>query len=201
MGPSSGLEEVDRHLRPRCVRVSRPEDFPLRLENLVQHGSRLAGLALSDERHGEFVLGLQGAGMIRGQGAGPGGEDVPEYCFCLGDLALLGDVMGEVMHGGQCAGVLGAQDPPPGVGNEAGFDLGLRWLALAGKGSQIVSIVTVLGRRSARGRRCRPGRRRRRASSPCSRPTHSATRSIIMHIMAPLRTTGRQQRRSARGCM
>jgi hypothetical protein len=118
-GLSLGLEALDRRRRPQRVGVTRPEDFRLCLENLIQRGSRVVGSALPGERHGELVSGLQRAGMIGGKGPGSGGEDLPENRFCVWELALFGEVAGDVMQSGQGAGVLVAQDLLPRLEDEA----------------------------------------------------------------------------------
>src|SRR2546429_3784316 len=108
---SSGLELLDRHLRPGCVWMAWPEGLLLGSENLVQHGSRFAGFALPGERHGDLVPGFQSARMIGGQGARPGGQDVPEGCFCFGNLALCGNVLAMSC---MVASVLGCSAPRTG---------------------------------------------------------------------------------------
>ena len=94
-----GLEALDRRLCLQRVGMGRPENFRLRFENLVQHGSRIVGSALPSKCHGELISGLSCAGMIQGQGPRTGGEDLPEYRFCLEDLVLFGEVAGDIMPG------------------------------------------------------------------------------------------------------
>jgi hypothetical protein len=55
---SLGLEALDRRLCLQRVGMGRPENFRLRFENLVQHGSRIVGSALPSKCHGELISGL-----------------------------------------------------------------------------------------------------------------------------------------------